>query len=87
VDDLSALLHAASDNAPPTAIDLDGLIAGERQRRRRSRLTVAAAASGVVAIATVAVFLGNRPPGTVPLPAAPAPMPGVSGWAPDDKPA
>jgi hypothetical protein len=69
VDDLTRMLRSASDDAPPTAIDIDGLIAGERHRRRRSRFTVAAAAGGVAAVAVAASFLVDRPEAPSPMPA------------------
>lgn len=73
MDDLSALLRAASDNAPPTAIDVNGLITWDRIRRRRSRSAVMAAAGGVVAVAVAASVLVNRPVTAAPMPATPVP--------------
>ncbi|WP_127501630.1 hypothetical protein [Actinoplanes solisilvae] len=73
MDDLSTLLRAASDNAPPTSIDLDELITAER-RRRRSRWAAVAAGAAVVVTAGISVTLaGSSPSPTVATPPAAAP--------------
>ncbi|MFG2038654.1 hypothetical protein [Dactylosporangium sp. NPDC048998] len=51
--DLSEALHEASETPPPTAIDVDRLIAGEQRRACRLRLTGVVAAVAVVALGTV----------------------------------
>ncbi|GIM94154.1 hypothetical protein [Paractinoplanes toevensis] len=60
MDDLSTLLRAASDNAPPTGIDLDGLITLDR-RRRRTRWVTAAAAVAVIAVLGAVHLSPGRP--------------------------
>ncbi|WP_250005933.1 hypothetical protein [Actinoplanes sp. M2I2] len=72
MDDLPALLRAASDGAPPTGIDLDDLIVGHR-RRRRARWTAASAGAAVLIIAGLSLTLTNRTAGST-WPAEPAPV-------------
>jgi hypothetical protein len=68
MDELSTLLREASEDAPPTGIDLDRLIAGER-RRRRSWWGAASAAGAVLAVVFAAfVVRGAAPNGLVSAP-------------------
>ena len=77
MDDITALFRTATDDAPPTVIDLDALIG--RERRRRSRRLVAGAGgiavALVVAAATGVVLLTGRP---APIAAVPATVPAPS---------
>jgi hypothetical protein len=53
VNDLPTYLRAAADEPPPTTIDLDALIAGERRRSRTVRL--ATFGGGIVAVTALIV--------------------------------
>jgi hypothetical protein len=63
VDQLMQALHAAADNPPPTSIDLDQLIAGERRRVRwQYRAGAAGGAAVLVAGGLLApTMLADRP--------------------------
>jgi hypothetical protein len=80
VDDLPTLLRTASDDAPPTIIDVDAMIAAEGRRRRRTNvLSTVAAATAVLVTAGLSVTLLGRPhskaapPAAVTSPAPPSP--------------
>lgn len=75
MDDLSIRMRAAVAEPPPTRIDLDRLIAGERRRSRTTTWTAAgtAMAAAVAAIAIApALLAGSGPRGVAAPPAAPA---------------
>ncbi|MCM0674653.1 hypothetical protein NCC78_08125 [Micromonospora phytophila] len=79
MDDLQQQLRAAVATAPPTRIDVDRLIAADRQRRRHRAWTLAgtgiAAAVAAVTV-TPALLAGPGPdPGGLPLPPAGAGSP------------
>ncbi|MEU8820005.1 hypothetical protein [Actinoplanes sp. NPDC048796] len=79
MDDLSAMLRGATDNPPPTGIDLDRLIQGERRRQTRR----AAAAGALLTVVTVVAGVAwvARPPDrpaptpVTPVASTPAPCP------------
>ncbi|WP_238009215.1 hypothetical protein KZZ52_59645 [Dactylosporangium sp. AC04546] len=81
--DLTEAMYAATESAPPTRIDVDALIAGERRRSlRRHRLT----AAGVV-MAALAGTLALPQTGTNPPPPPPCPEPSFDhGFVVDDPP-
>jgi hypothetical protein len=60
--DLTEALREASASAPPTAIDLDVLIAGERRRERRQRWLGGAGVAAGLAVSLGVVTVG-LPPG------------------------
>ncbi|MFF5231096.1 hypothetical protein [Dactylosporangium sp. NPDC000521] len=66
--DLTQAMHAATQDPPPTTIDVDRLITGERRRTRRLRAVTgigvaAALAAGVVALPQ---YLSQKPSGQSP---------------------
>jgi hypothetical protein len=65
VDSLNEALHAAADDLPPTSIDLDRIIAGDRNRRHRQYRagTVAGAAVLGLAAMTVPMLVAGSPGG------------------------
>ncbi|AGL20114.1 hypothetical protein [Actinoplanes sp. N902-109] len=92
MDDLSTLLHAASSDAPPTRVTVDGLLAAER--RRKSRVVAAAAGGAVAVVLAGAAVMASRPGDEVrpSPPAAPAstaqracPRPSSPGRVPNRK--
>lgn len=66
--DLTTNLRATTQDLPPTAIDLDGLITRETRRARRIRM--ASIAGGIAATATVAVMVATVVPSTASGPTA-----------------
>jgi hypothetical protein len=64
--DLTEVLREASDSPPPTSIDLDALIGGERRRERQKRWLTGTAVAAGVAVSAGVVTVGF--PGTGGLP-------------------
>lgn len=77
MDDLATRMRAAAADPPPTRIDLDHLIAGERRRSRTLRWSFgsAAVAAAVALAVSVPIFLTGASPGQ-------ATDPATSGAAP-----
>lgn len=74
--DLTQAMHAATQDPPPTAIDVDRLITGERRRTRRLRVVTGAAVAAALALGVTAAprFLAQQPTGLSPgTPVATAP--------------
>jgi hypothetical protein len=78
--ELNEALRDAVAEPPPTSIDLDGLIGGEKRRARRQRWLTGGGVTALVVAALGAAILGV--PGALPLPfaggGAPPPCPVVS---------
>ncbi|SNY39113.1 hypothetical protein [Paractinoplanes atraurantiacus] len=75
MDDLSAMLRGATDNPPPSSIDLDRMIRGERRRKTRRAAAVGSMLAVVTVMAGVAwvVRSPQRPAPATATPPAPAP--------------
>jgi hypothetical protein len=77
--DLIRAMHDAAGTAPPTTVDLDGIVAGERRRSNRLRMI---GAVGLVAVVTLGVpllpryFGESQAPPSVAAPSTIDPTPG-----------
>jgi len=76
-DGVADLLYAASDDAPPSRVSLDGVLThGRRRRRRRAVAVPLFAAAAIAALAAGGMVAANlRPTGLEPPPGATTPAP------------
>jgi hypothetical protein len=78
--DLSQAMFAATEHPPPTGIDVDRLIAGERRRTRRLHAAtgVVVAAALAVGVVTLPRYLSQKPSGQSPGLAPPSTVAGAT---------
>jgi hypothetical protein len=78
--DLTQAMFAATEHPPPTAIDVDQLITGERRRTRRLHAVTGVAVVAALAVGVVAVpqYLSQKPSGQSPGLAPPSTVAGTT---------
>ncbi|RKF27405.1 hypothetical protein [Micromonospora globbae] len=68
MDEISSQLRAAVEDAPPTRIDVDRLIADDRQRRRHRAWTMAGTGMAVLALTVTSALVAGPVPDGLTLP-------------------